>query len=60
MFRAAKYKSPNTENTESFLVGKKTYNFVQVRNHFRCSLIFLHATPKKDLTNIIFGIDLLG
>ena len=25
---------------ESFLVGKKTYNFVQVRNHFRCSLHF--------------------
>ena len=29
---------------ESFLVGKKTYNFVQVRNHFRCSLHF-SATP---------------
>ena len=29
---------------ESFLVGKKTYNFVQVRNHFRCSLHF-PATP---------------
>ena len=25
---------------ESFLVGKKTYNFVQVRNYFRCSLHF--------------------
>ena len=29
---------------ESFLAGKKTYNFVQVLNYFRCSLLF-PATP---------------
>ena len=43
---------------ESFLVGKKTYNIVQVRNYFRCSLHFTRRPIFifKDLTNVIFAL----